>query len=996
MANTPSGDIGALGQLESSAWATLNLPESCRPSVPLTELDSSDTCTVGLELDLSFFPVPKVTPLDDETGHWGDAEEKAGPRLMVYTSDGVLGIWRIENELGGAYPGGIHSRDILTASSEAISTPFIAPPAFSAPTPSAFGAFGAPSGSPFAVAPSPSPFTAPSTGFGAPAFGTAPAFGAPAAFGAPSAFGTPKPFGAPATFGGSAFGASAFGGAAGTFGSAAKSTTPPVVASPSSGGFAGFGSSAATPLAAATTAPSAFAGFGSAAPMGFGGAAKPAAFGSGSSFGAGKPFGTPAAAFGTPSSTFGTTAFGSPAPAAPSFGAPAAMSSAQSTGAFGAFSSSTGSSGFASFAPAATSPFAQSTLSPFGGASPFAASPAPFGASSTPLFGGPVASASTTVSGSTSAFSAKPTGGFSFGSSGAPFAPSSDRRTGDESEEEEEMEEQDDGRVRGDDPPDLEPTVTGRDFSEPAPAAAAPSAFGFGGLGFGAPSPAAVVVQAPSTIFGTLVPLQTPVVPVLPAAAVVVKVATTVAFGFGSATAFPPSTSAFGTSSPFGAPAASAFGSTGFAFGSKPSIYATPVLPPPVPTATIEELPVVEELPSPVPTAAISPPLPSPVAAPRAKTPEPVARAVAVKIEGEDDAPRASAKSLFGFASSPPPSSPAALAGRSQSNEEEGEEEEEEYDEEDEGGYLEGDESDGEESAEHEAYDEDALYDEAERTTAFDDSVKLEELSDEDRPASLPPPKSANPLLARLDSKVSPLSSTVIGQSTTPAGSPCREPTPVVPPVPAAAAPVPTRVAPPPFSFTSFQPPSPSPSPPLPPAPVAPAKPSLSGFGPAPVMAKPSSFFGFNSAAPRASSPLSMPSSTSTAPPMSFGGIVPPTLLPAGPTKPAFSLGSFSTIPAAAVALPPSEPQTPTAFHAVNPFLPPTTGSVTPAPAPETPRKTFSLGTSTTPKLSDKLGTTPAVDVQEPGMAGEFLRTFQVLEQEFKLVSLAAFLLAHC
>ncbi|KAJ3681305.1 hypothetical protein LUZ60_015794 [Juncus effusus] len=250
--------------------------------------------------------------------------------------------------------------------------------------------FGSPTSSPFGAQTGSSIFGGSSTGvFGqpsTPAFGasSSPAFGA----GSSSSFGGSSLFGQKPAFGGfnsspgqstSPFG-STFGQTQSAFGSPAFGSTTPFGTSstPAFGATStpAFGATS-TPAFGATSSPA----FGATSTPAFGANTTPA-FGStstslfgntGSAFGA-----TSTQAFGAQSTPFGqssTPAFG--ASSTPAFGA-------ASTPAFGASSSS-------SFSFGSTPAFGQTqTGSTFGGSSPFGASPSPFGAQpTTPTFGSP-------------------------------------------------------------------------------------------------------------------------------------------------------------------------------------------------------------------------------------------------------------------------------------------------------------------------------------------------------------------------------------------------------------------------------------------------------------------------------------------------------------------------------------------------------------------------------------------------------------------------------
>ncbi|BGP35686.1 hypothetical protein JCM10296v2_007538 [Rhodotorula toruloides] len=323
MANTPSGDIGVIGQSatasyppgSSSGWATLALPESSRPTLPLGEA-GEDACPLSLDLDLS-------SP--DEGG-------QRKPAVLVYTSQGIVAYWRITNEKCERYDGMMTSRDVVTQEGDAPST--AAPAAAPAPAaPSGFAAFGNSSTATSTASAAPSAFSAfssPSStpAFGASAFGSTPASTAPA-FGttATPAFGSTSGFGAFPKPAASAPIASPF--------ATATSTGGGFASVPSSGGFASFGSSGSAFGSAASTTKTA-SPFGSGSVFGSGGSATTPVFGSSSTptstGGASSGFAGFGAAAGAGAAASGFGAFGGK----PSvFGGAAATPSTPSTSAFG-------------------------------------------------------------------------------------------------------------------------------------------------------------------------------------------------------------------------------------------------------------------------------------------------------------------------------------------------------------------------------------------------------------------------------------------------------------------------------------------------------------------------------------------------------------------------------------------------------------------------------------------------------------------------------------
>ncbi|GEM11245.1 nuclear pore complex protein Nup214 [Rhodotorula toruloides] len=300
MANAPSGDIGVIGQSatasyppgSSSGWATLAVPESSRPTLPLGEA-GEDACPLSLDLDLS---------APDEGG-------SQKPAVLVYTSQGIVAYWRVTNDKCEIYAGLVSSRDVLTQEGGAPSTATTA--AAPAPAaPSGFAAFGTTSAATSAASAAPSAFSTFSTpsstpAFGASAFGSTPA-STVSAFGtaATPAFGSSAGFGAFSKPSASTPVTSPF--------TTALSTGGGFASVPSTGGFTSFGSGGSA--------------FGPAAPT-----MKTASpFGSGSAFGAGGCASKPV--FG---STSTPTSTGGGASGFAAFGAAAGAGAA--TSAFGAF-----------------------------------------------------------------------------------------------------------------------------------------------------------------------------------------------------------------------------------------------------------------------------------------------------------------------------------------------------------------------------------------------------------------------------------------------------------------------------------------------------------------------------------------------------------------------------------------------------------------------------------------------------------------------------------
>ncbi|KAI5478768.1 feruloyl esterase-like protein [Pseudohyphozyma bogoriensis] len=203
MANAPSSDIGAIGQMDAtSQWACLALPEPSRPSVPLTAT-SEDTAPIGFELDLC----------SDEPSTVGAGDEKAAgppsPALMVYTSEGALAVWKVVNEKGRGYDGVKPAADIKVNEDAAeqrekeggakfgaapvfgqSASPTSAAASTTTPSTGGFAGFGQAAGA------------KPASGFGSFASGsTGSSFGSstPSAFGSNPAVSTTSAFGTPAS-----------------------------------------------------------------------------------------------------------------------------------------------------------------------------------------------------------------------------------------------------------------------------------------------------------------------------------------------------------------------------------------------------------------------------------------------------------------------------------------------------------------------------------------------------------------------------------------------------------------------------------------------------------------------------------------------------------------------------------------------------------------------------------------------------------------------------
>lgn len=330
-----SPDIAILraGTATEDGWSVIIPDESARASVPLLEAtgegggDNDDATCLGLEIDLT-----STTPIKQTmSGGVEQPDLPPAPRLIEYTSDGIIIVYNIINTQDGAYAEMVQAGDILTAPEDA-PEPTI--------TPSVSSSSVASTPAPPAAA---SPFTAqasakPTFGFGTGVklptvgggFGQATGFGAKPAFGSSSSFGSSASqpaFGSSSSFGSSAS-APAFGSS--SFGTNGAQATSPSTAKPAFGSSA-FGSSAvgsssfggsssghATPTASSSTPAFGSSAFGSSA---FGASTTPAApavKGKGeekkSGFGAFAPQG---------SSAFGSSAFGAGAKTASAFGNPA-------------------------------------------------------------------------------------------------------------------------------------------------------------------------------------------------------------------------------------------------------------------------------------------------------------------------------------------------------------------------------------------------------------------------------------------------------------------------------------------------------------------------------------------------------------------------------------------------------------------------------------------------------------------------------------------------
>ncbi len=352
----------------ASQWKILRLEETVRPTVPLTE-DYGETTCLGIDFDLRSETLVKQAM----EGGVARPDLPPQPRLIEYTSDGVLVIYDMIAQGGGAFAGMVRSQDIAQSSEPSASTPAAvskgAPAATTSPmTANSFTA---------------KPSEKPTLGFGSvklPTLGGGFGKTATPAFGA-SAFGSPSPSGpAMPAFGASAFGQPAFG-TPSAFGAKSPQTAAAIASAttPSTpGATSAFGSPAsATPAFGASS-------FGASKPSPFGASA----FGTRSVFGGSNESSSPnpafgASAFGKPSAFAATAANGNRAPASafggPTFGKPSASgtpagSSSSASPAFGTSTFHKPSAFGQSPNPAATQVPAPKAFGLSSGANPFAAS----------------------------------------------------------------------------------------------------------------------------------------------------------------------------------------------------------------------------------------------------------------------------------------------------------------------------------------------------------------------------------------------------------------------------------------------------------------------------------------------------------------------------------------------------------------------------------------------------------------------------------------------
>ncbi|SCZ99633.1 BZ3500_MvSof-1268-A1-R1_Chr3-1g06172 [Microbotryum saponariae] len=975
LANKPSADLGAIAQFEEDGqWKGLVLPDASRPTLPMGE-NGDDVAPVGVALDLT-----------------GEA-----PSILVLTSRGVLVSWSVANSNAPQpYQGLVKAKDV-TIESEPVAQDAGAATSSAPAAPTSSG-FGAPSSSPFAVASTSSPSPFGPSAFGSSAFGSS-AFGSTPAFGQTPALGT------------SVFGAAASG-----------SSTPPVVSSGTTNAFATFGSSSTSATGFAGFGSGAnSSGFGAAAAATPATSNRGSIFGSGGAFKAAPAFGksesapsgsaTPFAAAATTTNAFGsstsspnpfgskasaapaTNAFGTststPAfgasTAAPAFGAPTAFGSSSAFGTataspFGTDSPSNAFSAFGGGSSSTNNAFGASTS---GGSSGFGAFAAAKPANGGSIFGSGGAlgsSTSSTPGGSSTTISAFGNGGSAFGAGGsAPvfgtgsfggspaltiaastpkpsFGMRKDAFNSDD--EDEDVDGVDDSGARVDEPPDLEPEHTGLDLNASLKTAkssservaekasqrsagsfgtASSGAFGMGSLGLGgSTTPAATTptseakqlpvsgsasAASPGAITSpTLPPTPTPKPAESPAASPSPPAAP-VSFksgfgGFGSASSSTPQ--------------------VGFGFGvglSAPSIFTSTT---PVPTTPA--LPKEDSDTQSTPTES-----------------KPISTLAKTSVSTPS-----SAKSLFGFASSPPSTlSFGKSSGETEGNsllsrlgriegdqDEEGEDEEydeEAYDEEGEYEDEEEDDNEGEGEDEGEYAEEEVGGDEQEEDVQDDDEDGDQEQQDVDAssdaaddeqaqgtspPSPVPAKEDVKPAVKAADEpkpEAAPKAFAFSPASSPPSSTPTSVSDPKALPL------APTAPASPAISDASsqqkstqptfsFHAPAPVPAS-KPSAPTAVSAPSPQGTAKPPLFSG-GSFSGFGSSVPRVPSPLGAPqnSAPSAAPAFSFAQ-APKQTATSEATKPALSFDGFGAPPKPTASTSPLPSPLPTSPASASPFV---------------------------------------------------------------------------
>ncbi|CED85606.1 Nuclear pore complex, Nup214/CAN component [Phaffia rhodozyma] len=401
LGTSPSPQLGVIQGTSTGEWKILNLDEATRPGVPMTENTAEDTAILGMALDLR-------SDKKIKRGMEGGEELKdlePAPKLMVFTSDGVLAswdLWNVDQQMG-SYEGMLNS-SATTAAAKAIGkvtgevsmagTPTASPPSTSTATAGAASAFAG-----FGLGSSSTP-----SAFGSSAFsGSSPApvksVSSGSAFGS-SAFGSsssPSPFGAPSTLSTSAFGQ------ASAFGSGAQPPVPAFGSNPSSASNPPsiFGSNGATSSTGSSTQtndlkPTGFGAFGGTTPSPFGSSTTPSAFGASTTpfaFGSTTASAPPvSSAFGQQSAFGKPSTFGSSSAASPS----STSNTAPPSSAFGAFGGSSGrASGFGFGAAASpslttTATSESSTSFTFGSAGRTSGQTSTFGAGTPSSFGNAV------------------------------------------------------------------------------------------------------------------------------------------------------------------------------------------------------------------------------------------------------------------------------------------------------------------------------------------------------------------------------------------------------------------------------------------------------------------------------------------------------------------------------------------------------------------------------------------------------------------------------
>ncbi|KAJ9097532.1 hypothetical protein QFC19_006706 [Naganishia cerealis] len=362
LSSAPAIDVAILqgnstsNPAEVPVWDVIRPDESARPGVPMREETdpgdfSDDATALGLAIDLT----SEENIQQEMEGGEPQPDLPPAPRLLEYTSDGILIIYNVINSRDGPYGGMVKAQDILKAT-ESQGTP-----ALTAIAQSPFGTTGT-GAKPAVSAFGSSSGSKPTFGFG----GSVSIPTVSSGFGGTNAFTNAK-----ATTAAPAFGASSFG---------VKSSSPSVVKP-------AFGAVSFGQADGSSAIPSTEASFGTGA----------SAFATSSTpVKAPGPAGeAPKTAFGTNAfggtSAFGQTAFGSATPTTPAFGTSAFGSGTQSSPAFGAsaFGSSSpfGSSAFAKSSTVASSSDTPKANTSFGFGSSPATKPSPAGVKPSSAFG---------------------------------------------------------------------------------------------------------------------------------------------------------------------------------------------------------------------------------------------------------------------------------------------------------------------------------------------------------------------------------------------------------------------------------------------------------------------------------------------------------------------------------------------------------------------------------------------------------------------------------